>query len=165
MDGELLGMRLRDVTDRIKRQQAKVDKLVASAPAPAAEAPAAAPAPTAEPNKFADYDAEARQYGYEVRPDGSIGSDGKFPGVKMVVKGGRLRVESGAGNLLGSYVPTPASLGKFLEGFWFAERKKQPEAAEPALDLKGFTRTPRGNGAFDLSDGNMRVSVEPTERG
>lgn len=33
------------------------------------------------------------------------------------------------------------------------------------LDLKGFTRTPRGNGAFDLSDGNMRVSVEPTERG
>jgi hypothetical protein len=37
--------------------------------------------------------------------------------------------------------------------------------AEPELDLKGFTRTPRGNGAFDLSDGNMRVSVEPTERG
>jgi hypothetical protein len=36
---------------------------------------------------------------------------------------------------------------------------------EPELDLKGFTRTPQGNGSFDLSDGNMRVRVEPTDRG
>lgn len=155
--------RLREALYQIGQGKEPDGRLLRKEAAPA-EAPKAEQAP-AEPNKFAEYDAEARQYGYEVRPDGSIGSDGKFPGVKMVLKGGRLRVESGAGNLLGSYAPTPASLGKFLEGFWYAERKKQPEATEPALDLKGFTRTPRGNGAFDLSDGNMRVSVEPTERG
>ena len=94
----------------------------------------AAPAPAAEqepqPNPFAEYDALARQYGYEVRPDGSIGSDGKFPGVKMRLKAGRLRIEGSSGDLLGSYAPKPASLGTFLERFWYAE-KKTPAASEP----------------------------------
>ena len=36
-----------------------------------------------EVNPFAEYDAIAKQYGYEVRPDGMIGKDGKFPGPKV----------------------------------------------------------------------------------
>ena len=33
------------------------------------------------------------------------------------------------------------------------------------LDLKGFERIPKGNGYFDLRDGNMTVSVEPMGQG
>lgn len=32
---------------------------------------------------------------------------------------------------------------------------------EPELDLKGFTRTPMGNGIFQLRDGNLMVEVRP----
>lgn len=32
---------------------------------------------------------------------------------------------------------------------------------EPELDLKGFTRTPLGNGIFQLRDGNLMVEVRP----
>jgi hypothetical protein len=92
-----------------------------------------------EVNPFAEYDAVAKQYGYEVRPDGMIGKDGKFPGPKVSIQKGRLRVESGAGNLLGSYAATPESVGKFLEAFWYAEKKAvrgsapaQQEAKNPA---------------------------------
>jgi len=89
----------------------------------------------AQQNKFAEYDAIAKQYGYEVLPDGSIGSDGKFPGVTMSIKKGRLRVEGKSGNLLGSYAPKPESLGKFLEAFWYAEKKPaKPQAAAPKED-------------------------------
>lgn len=46
---------------------------------------------------------------------------------------------------------------------------KEPDGrllrAEPALDMKGFLRTPRGNGAFDLTDGKLRVEVNPTDMG
>jgi hypothetical protein len=88
-----------------------------------------------EVNPFAEYDAVAKQYGYEVRPDGMIGKDGKFPGPKVSIQKGRLRVESSAGNLLGSYAATPASIGKFLEAFWYAEKSSAPaqqEAKNPA---------------------------------
>lgn len=91
----------------------------------------------AEANPLADYNALAQEYGFEVRPDGAIGSDGKFPGPKMKVKGGRLRIESGSGDLLASYAsPAPQSLGKFLESFWYAQKKAdggvEATAAKPA---------------------------------
>lgn len=96
----------------------------------------------AEDNPFAEYNALAKQYGYEVRPDGAIGSDGKFPGPTMKVKGGRLRIESGSGNLLASYAGTsPDGLGKFLESFWYAEKKSEQalrqemDAEQAALDM------------------------------
>lgn len=94
----------------------------------------------AEANPLADYNALAKQYGYEVRPDGAIGSDGKFPGPKMKVKGGRLRIESGSGDLLASYAGTsPDGLGKFLESFWYAEKKAAGGPA-PAEDAPMFSR-------------------------
>jgi hypothetical protein len=89
---------------------------------------------------FAAYDAVARTYGYEVRADGAIGGEGKFPGPTIKEKGGRLRVESGKGDLLGSYPATPESLGKFLENFWGAEKQvAQPAADQPASDRDQFT--------------------------
>jgi hypothetical protein len=89
---------------------------------------------------FAAYDAVARTYGYEVRADGAIGGEGKFPGPTIKEKGGRLRVESGNGDLLGSYPATPESLGKFLENFWGAEKQvAQPAADQPASDRDQFT--------------------------
>lgn len=36
---------------------------------------------------------------------------------------------------------------------------------EPKLDLMGFTRTPMGNGIFQLRDGNLLVEVQPTLTG
>lgn len=89
---------------------------------------------------FAAYDAVARTYGYEVRADGAIGSEGKFPGPTIKEKGGRLRVESSKGDLLGSYPATPESLGRFLESFWGAEKQvAQPAAEQPASDRDQFT--------------------------
>jgi hypothetical protein len=89
---------------------------------------------------FAAYDAVARTYGYEVRADGAIGGEGKFPGPTIKEKGGRLRVESGKGDLLGSYPATPESLGKFLENFWGAEKQvAQPAADQPTSDRDQFT--------------------------
>ena len=42
----------------------------------------------------------------------------------------------------------------------------QTEApAEPDIDLKGFSRAPKGNGEFDLIDGNLYVTVKPTATG
>ena len=48
-----------------------------------------------------------------------------------------------------------------------AERDRAAEQPTPQqqADLSGFTREDRGGGAFDLVDGNMRVRVEPTEKG
>jgi hypothetical protein len=89
---------------------------------------------------FAAYDAVARTYGYEVRADGAIGSEGKFPGPTIKEKGGRLRVESGKGDLLGSYPATPESLGRFLESFWGAEKQAaQPASGQPTSDRDQFT--------------------------
>jgi len=89
---------------------------------------------------FAAYDAVARTYGYEVRADGAIGSEGKFPGPTIKEKGGRLRVESSKGDLLGSYPATPESMGKFLESFWGAEKQAaQPVAEQPTSDRDQFT--------------------------
>lgn len=88
---------------------------------------------------FAAYDDVARTYGYEVREDGAVGSDGKFPGVTIKVKGGRLRVESSSGNLLGSYPAKPESIGKFLESFWYAEKvssDKPAPAESPKVEAK-----------------------------
>lgn len=121
----------------------------------------------AEHNPFAEYNALAKQYGYEVRPDGAIGSGGKFPGPTMKVKGGRLRIESGSGDLLASYAGTsPDSLGKFLESFWYAEKKAdgfvEPAAAKPAaqspierakaVGIKGLRA--------DMSDETLRQRVK-----
>jgi hypothetical protein len=89
---------------------------------------------------FAAYEAVARTYGYEVRADGAIGSEGKFPGPTIKEKGGRLRVESSKGDLLGSYPAAPESLGRFLESFWGAEKQvAQPAAEQPASDRDQFT--------------------------
>ena len=121
----------------------------------------------AEHNPFAEYNALAKQYGYEVRPDGAIGSGGKFPGPTIKVKGGRLRIESGSGDLLASYAGTsPDSLGKFLESFWYAEKKAdgfvEPAAAKPAaqspierakaVGIKGLRA--------DMSDETLRQRVK-----
>lgn len=130
----------------------------------------AAPAAQAEPeqNKFAEYDALARQYGYEVRQDGSIGSNGKFPGVTMSVKKGRLRFEGKSGNLLASYAPVPESLGKFLKSFWYAEKKtaneKKPEELpmpsmdDPFFDQKNAIRQLQNtiNSGVDPQGGPLR---------
>lgn len=119
-------------------------------------------------NKFAEYDALARQYGYEVRPDGSIGSDGKFPGVTMSVKKGRLRIEGKNGNLLGSYAPAPESLGKFLKSFWYAEKKTanekkpaelpMPSRDDPFFDQKNAIRQLQNtiNSGVDPQGGPLR---------
>lgn len=60
--------------------------------------------------------------------------------------------------------PTPPG-PKPLKDRVEATRKPAAEPEAPALDLKGFDRTPKGNGAFELRDGNLLVRVEPTERG
>ena len=55
------------------------------------------------------------------------------------VKGGRLRVESSSGNLLGSYPAKPESIGKFLESFWYAEKAssdKPAPAESPKVEAK-----------------------------
>ena len=51
-----------------------------------------------------------------------------------------------------------------------ADQKDSADKAKYAakvaeIDLKGFSKQDESNGAFKLSDGNMTVSVEPTENG
>lgn len=102
-------------------------------------------------NPFAKYDAEARTYGYEVRPDGAIGLDGKFPGTTVREVRGRLRVESGKGNLLFSGSPTPESFGKFLRDFWGAEKNTESKGKK----AQGGSDTPS---VFSLSrDGDAHA--------
>lgn len=44
-------------------------------------------------------------------------------------------------------------------------KAKPQDAKAETLDLKGFERIQKGNGYFDLRDGNMTVSVEPMSQG
>lgn len=105
---------------------------------------------TNQPNPFAAFDAVASEYGYTVTADGLIGKGDKFPGPRLVLKGGRLRIEGGSGQLLASYAgQKPISVGKFLESFWYAEKK--PSVSEGAstggaavVNAGGFRAAPAG---------------------
>lgn len=81
---------------------------------------------TEAPSALDKYDAEAKAYGYSVGKDGVISlSNGKQSSVKVSEKKGRLRIESGAGNLLFSGATTPDAFGSFLRKFWGAEKKAE----------------------------------------
>lgn len=59
-------------------------------------------------------------YGAALSPGGSIVSpSGRDTGARPIIKGKRLRIESGAGALLFSGPVTPAALCDFVEKFWF----------------------------------------------
>jgi hypothetical protein len=75
-----------------------------------------------------DVDAALLEYGAHLTEDDHIAKGGKVMGVRLEVKGGRLRVEGG-GNLLASYPVSHAGKGisDFVKAFWFW--KKTPTEA------------------------------------
>lgn len=76
-------------------------------------------------NSFADYHAIAGEYGRGVNNKGEIiHKDGRLSGVFLVIKKGRLIVQSASGDKLSTYPAQPESLGRFLESFWFATKAK-----------------------------------------
>ncbi len=158
---------IRTLLEQVK-QFPSAEQDQASAQAPEQQAEQASP--------FSAFDAVANEYGYTVTADGLIGKGDKFPGPRIVLKGGRLRIEGGNSNLLASYAgQKPISVGKFLESFWYA-KKKTPVAEDSVTGgiagaAAGAPRsTPPGNDrdTFTLERQNKETGrMEPVkfERG
>jgi hypothetical protein len=91
-----------------------------------------------ENNPFSAHDDAAKEYGFQVRPDGIIRlKDGKESSLKVVIKKGRLRIENkNTSDLVYSGANKPENIGKFLEKFWYAEKIKpdQKEKANKEID-------------------------------
>lgn len=106
---------------------------------------------------FAAFDAVAKEYGYTVAADGLIGKGGKFPGPKIVLKSGRLRIEGSDGNLLASYAgQNPVSIGKFLESFWYANKTAKASKAPAQQADPGATQGDEAGGSRSAPAGDFK---------
>ena len=89
---------------------------------------------------FVAYDAVARTYGYEVRADGAIGSEGKFPDPPSRRRADVCASRAARVICWAATPPRPRALAGSFESFWGAEKQvAQPAAEQPASDRDQFT--------------------------
>lgn len=105
---------LRAIAEKLERSVAE-----SSQPAPQASA-------------YEAHNEEAEKYGYSVNADGEfIRPDGKPAGAKVTESKGRMRIVGADGELLFTG-PGAQSVGKFLESYWYAEKKRAPKPVQAA---------------------------------
>ena len=61
-------------------------------------------------------------YGARLTDDGFIAKGDVRLNVRVACKGGRMRMESGAGHLLASGRPSVEFVAQFVESFWYWKR-------------------------------------------